>query len=329
MQRFRLCAVWLALLLVPVPGHAAKHPLPLVKKIGAPAGASFEWMSFVAFNHEGTEVVSDRFESTGKDPEGGLSFWSFPAGRLLKQLPFIPDALSGDWKYYALKGAVVDMATGRPVMSFAAGSGAAFSPDSRYVAELSGAEHGNGPNIHIFELSSGKQISAFESLRTWAVAFSPDNRTFASGHWDAIKLWDTKTGKRLGVLHGVGRYAVGLTFSRDGRLLAVGTDAGGLQIWDVRRRRLLHSVDVYGGEVSVPAFSPDGRLVAAGAYGEGLLTLVDVASGRIVHQQQVSDLGCGSVAFSPNGRFLITPSTGGLITWPYDEGGTIRVFRVR
>ena len=26
---------------------------------------------------------------------------------------------------------------------------------------------------------------------------------------------------------------------------------------------------------------------------------------------------------------LITPSTGGLITWPYDKGGTVRVFRVR
>ena len=30
-----------------------------------------------------------------------------------------------------------------------------------------------------------------------------------------------------------------------------------------------------------------------------------------------------------DGRFLITPSTGGLIKWPYDKAGTIRVFRVK
>jgi hypothetical protein len=56
--------------------------------------------------------------------------------------------------------------------------------------------------------------------------------------------------------------------------------------------------------------------------------LIDVVKGKIIDQQKVSDIGCGSVAFSPDGRFLITPSTGGLIKWPYDKGGTIRIFRV-
>jgi hypothetical protein len=55
---------------------------------------------------------------------------------------------------------------------------------------------------------------------------------------------------------------------------------------------------------------------------------VDVRSGKIIDHAKVSDLGCGSVAFSPDGRYLIVPSTGGLVTWPYDRGGTIRVFKV-
>jgi WD40 repeat protein len=70
------------------------------------------------------------------------------------------------------------------------------------------------------------------------------------------------------------------------------------------------------------------RLVAVGIYGTGTAWLIDVSSGKILDRQKVSDLGCGSVAFSPDGRYLITPSTGGLITWPYDVGGTIRVFKV-
>jgi len=50
---------------------------------------------------------------------------------------------------------------------------------------------------------------------------------------------------------------------------------------------------------------------------------------RQVNSKKVSDLGCGSVAFSPDGHYLIAPSTGGLITWPWDQGGTVRVFKVR
>ncbi len=80
--------------------------------------------------------------------------------------------------------------------------------------------------------------------------------------------------------------------------------------------------------VSKPAFSPDGRLVAVGIYGTGTAFLIRADTGDLIDQQKVSDLGRGSVAFSPDGRFLITPSTGGVIKWPYDHGGTIRVFRV-
>ena len=111
-------------------------------------------------------------------------------------------------------------------------------------------------------------------------------------------------------------------------MLAAGTDAGGVQIWDMRRLTKVESLDIGGGEVSAPEFSPDGRLVAVGIYGTGTAWLIDAGSGKIVDRHKVSDLGCGSVAFSPDGRFLITPSTGGLIKRPYDKGGTIRVFRV-
>ncbi len=94
-------------------------------------------------------------------------------------------------------------------------------------------------------------------------------------------------------------------------------------------RRLLHTLNIGGGDVSNPAFSPDGKLLAAGTYEDGTVTLVDPVSGKILSQVKVAMFGCGSVAFSPDGRFLVTPSNGGLIgPRRFDRGGSVRVFRI-
>jgi WD40 repeat protein len=146
-------------------------------------------------------------------------------------------------------------------------------------------------------ISPGKDVYATD-------AFSPDNRYVCRVDWRPLAL-----GEKLGEMNGASHYVAGLSFSRDGKLIAASTDAGGLQVWDVRLRSRVASVDLGYGGGSEPAFSPDGSLVAFGVYGTGTAWLVDVRSGKIMDHQKVSDLGCGSVPFSPDGRFLITPST--------------------
>jgi WD40 repeat protein len=215
------------------------------------------------------------------------------------------------------------METGKPVISLADRTYKllAFSPDSHYAAE-------SRCGTRVIDLATRKQITSLGKRDAHSFAFSPDGTTAASGYWDAVALWNISTGELLGQLSGFGRYVIGLSFSGDGAVLAAATDLGELQIWDARSRARLHSVKFDGLDVSTPVFSPDGGLVAVGVYGTGTAFVVDVRSGKVVAQAKVSDLGCGSVAFSPDGRYLIAPSTGGLITWPYDRGGTIRVFDV-
>jgi WD40 repeat protein len=180
----------------------------------------------------------------------------------------------------------------------------------------------------VLELPTLRPVSEFSRSFAQSIAFSPDGVTLASGHWDAVVLWNIHSGEPVAVLHGFGRYVRGLAFSRDGNLIAAGTDTGGVQIWDVRHLKRISSVEIGGLDVSDPAFNQDGTLVAVGVYGTGTVWLIATATGEILDHRKISDLGCGSVAFSPNGKFLITPSTGGQVTWPYDRGGTIRVFRI-
>ncbi len=310
-------------LLMPRIADSESHALRFVREIGVGWQQKSGWMSFVSFSADGTRVASDA-SSAPDDVSGDLTLWSFPGGRLIRKVPARPTAISRDWKYYASYNGVGELETGKPVITLPNGTYAvyAFTPDSRYVAE-SAASH-----IRIVELSSGKPVTAFGAHHAFSLAISPDGVTLAAGYWNVVTLWNLQTGKWEAALAGFGRYVEGLAFSKDGTLLAGGTDSGGLQIWDVRRRVMLQSLQFEGGDVSAPAFSPDGRLVAAGTYCTGSVWLVDTGAGKILDHQTVSDLGCGSVAFSPDGRFLITPSTGGLIKWPYDRGGTIRVFEV-
>jgi len=203
-----------------------------------------------------------------------------------------------------------------------------FSSDSRYVAFSTAPTRSDAGQIRILRIDDGTVLNEFGKRRAFSLAFHPNGATLASGHWDDVTLWNAATGERTALLRGFARYVTGIGFSADGTLLAAGTDAGGLQVWNVAERRRLVSISIGGGQASEPVFSPDGRLVAVGVYGLGTVWVVDVHSGRIVGKGRVSDMGCGSVAFSPDGRYLIAPSTGGLITWPNDQGGTIRVFAV-
>lgn len=281
------------------------------------------WMSYVAFSPKGDMIVSDG-ATTPDDVSNHLSLWSFPGGRLIRRLPGGSTGdLSPDWKYYKTGHDIRRVADGSLAFAGSANAALDFTRDS---TRLIRSEPGHG--ISIISLADGKTLRSFGARQPMALAASPDGETIAAGHWTIVTLWRQSDGRRLATLRGVDRYATALAFSPNGRLLAVGNDLGGLQIWDVRRHTRLHAIQLPGGYVSEPAFSRDGRLVAVGTYGSGTVWVIDVRTGRTIDSRQVSGLGCGSAAFSPDGRFLITPSTGGLVTWPYDGGGAVKVFRV-
>jgi WD40 repeat protein len=107
----------------------------------------------------------------------------------------------------------------------------------------------------------------------------------------ALVLWNIHSGKPIGVLNGFGRYVSGLAFSKDGDLIAAGTDTGGLQVWDVQHLKRISSVELEGAYVSDPAFNQDGTLVAVGVYGTGSVWLIATGTGEVLDHRKVSDLG--------------------------------------
>jgi hypothetical protein len=105
-----------------------------------------------------------------------------------------------------------------------------------------------------------------------SAAFSPDGRLIAAGTArGAVHLLDAATGEKVATLDGPLGMVGGLSFSPGGTLLAVGAYVtnfraerdpeklkGALQIWDVARREVVHSLPHGQGPWNM-GFSPDGK----------------------------------------------------------------------
>jgi tetratricopeptide (TPR) repeat protein len=100
-------------------------------------------------------------------------------------------------------------------------------------------------------------------------------------------------------------------FSPDGQLVFTGSDDNKARLWEVKSGKLLRELP-HDGNIRTAAFSPDSRLVfTAGAYNKARLW--EPYSGKLLGVLPRFDLPQSHrgywkppVAFSPNGRFLIT-----------------------
>jgi WD40 repeat protein len=259
-------------------------------------------MKFVAISSNGRTVPANGNVPGGEAEAAGL--WTFPTGDYLRSIEGDPVAISADFRYVATETSVQDLQTGKIIFQISQQAdilrNAAFSPSGENVALVAG---GSAARVHraqiiVLKTTDGSMTSSFGIRHTLALAFHPDNQTVASGHWNNATLWDVRTGARLALLMSPPRRVDPTGYNRDGKMLAAGSDDGELHIWEMTTRKLLHSIKIGSRDASNPVFSPNGKFVAAGTYADGTLSLVDVSSGTVLSQIQVSMFGSGPVAFT-------------------------------
>jgi WD40 repeat protein len=202
----------------------------------------------------------------------------------------------------------------------------AFTEDGTRI--VSGSVDGT---VRVWNAVFGLTIPADQGGSILAVDFSPDNRIVASGGVDGtVKLWDTRTAgfiKRLGApsaqgdasraINSLAFYGDGnrvVTASNDGRVLVWDTVSGGATELDMGPRPV--GLPVQLQRMMSVAVDRDENYIAAGGFDGRVrlwdadsLELIDVLRAETTNdKKEPVPYQVWSVAFSPNGRQLVTGS---------------------
>jgi WD40 repeat protein len=198
----------------------------------------------------------------------------------------------------------------------------AFSPNGRTVAATTKGIH---PPVRLWDVTTQKPVLSLpQTAQVFALAFSPDGKTLATGGGEVInrkehviRLWDVSAPARSPhsrslVAHKSNIYS--LAFSRDGRLLATGSEDTTVRLWDVKTRRRLHTLLGHNGVASAVKFSPDDKTLATSSWDQ-TTRLWDVQTGKPLAVLRGQPDMVTSVSFSPNGKRLATASRPEVRVW--------------
>ena len=195
----------------------------------------------------------------------------------------------------------------------------AFSPDRRTLASV----HAGG-RIRLWDLATGELRLTLspEQRADWAaslsgvsgVAFSPDSVLVAGPGPDGhLGIWNARTGVLLRHFLASSQGTPAVAFSPDGGTIVTGSSTHKVRIWEALGEK--PDANGYGplvrlfenahdGTVERVVVSPDGRRVAS--TGGGTIKLWDVEAGKLHATLPTPNVQVFAVAFSPDGKTLVT-----------------------
>jgi len=285
---------------------------PVFQNIAAAAGievARFEAHSgpvySVPFLPDGKTIVS-----ASKD--GTLRKWDVAAGApypalmaLDGQIDYV--SLSPDGKVLAVaagdgKLRLFDLASGKVLREIATGHAlmVSFSPDG---AMLVTAQQDGSARLWNARTGAPGAVLRNHEKSVWSARFSKEGSRIVTASEDgSVRIWDVASGSELGVFQVADNSkAYFADFGPNDRVVAVGTEKTGVQIWSVQTKTRLAALGAVESEYYDLAFSPDGTHLAA-AGSNGAFTVWDARTWvELAKPSTLAPSSYFSVAFSPDG----------------------------
>lgn len=260
-----------------------------------------------------------------------------------------------------------DVATGRELRRFEGHKyivqAVAFSPDGHSL--LTGSSEGiailwaveTGETIRRFREDERIRRSSIGPYRPPGrpdisfVAFSPDGKSIVLGCAGYARLWNATTGDEIRLLEYGSTSSSFAAFSPDGHLVLTSGDKNSVQTWDASTGEKIQLFQSGSDSIECAAISPDGQYVLTGVTyttsrsgGSEILTLRmdgsserlesrsaallwDARTGKEIRRFEGYSDAVLSVAFSPDGQFILTGSHDKIATlWDITSGRELRRF---
>ena len=230
---------------------------------------------------------------------------------------------------------VWDMVSGEPLRQFGEHLVwvVGFSPDKARI--VTGGSY-TDPHLRIWDTATGQELMKLELTGgVHAVAFSPDGQYLltSAGRSSCPRLWDATTGREVRRFEGHAGEVYSVAFSPSGDFVLTGSHDGTARLWNLHtgqeERRFVGNSG--GATLVSAAFSGDGRCVVTKQRGAspvwGLLRVWDATTGQEIRRFERALPGVGSVAFSPDGRYLLEGNNTGWKLWDAVTGAELLVFR--
>ena len=209
----------------------------------------------------------------------------------------------------------------------------AFSPDGRTILSGGSDFRSLDNTLKLWDVATGKEIRTFTGHPTQvkSVVFSPDGLLALTGNGDkTLELWNVATGQAMRTFTGHSESVNSVAFSPDGRTVVSGSSDKTIKLWDVTTtKELISFTELFW--VSSVAFSPDGRTVLSGTGSDNKdikVKLREVTTGKIVREFTGSTKDVYTVAFSPNGKNILSGGEDRTIRlWDIGTGTEIKAFK--
>jgi WD40 repeat protein len=187
----------------------------------------------------------------------------------------------------------------------------AFSRDGQHVATGSVDQ-----TIRVWNANDGHLLFTLKghTAEIEGLAFFPDGQIVSSAQDATIRFWDADGPRETLKLGGEDPQIWGIAFSPDGRRVVTGSYYGRGRMWDVPAGR-----ELFNFRGTVIALSADGRQILSGAG--KVARLLDAETGREIRKFEGHSAGLHSVAFSADGKFIVTAAVDHLaIIWEVASG---------